>query len=134
MSSKFGDWLLDELGKRGWQQGELCTRAHIDSGTLSNIISGRRNAGDTSARGIARAFNIPEHEVFRQAGLMTSSHLTKESKTFRALQEKIETLAPDELPEVNRFVDFVLFGRGRKRLVDQAMQKNDPAENPGTSK
>lgn len=104
---------MEELEERGWAQSELCNRAQIESGTLSNIISGRRGIGPGKARAIARGLRIPEGEVFRQAGLMTEGRLTEEGQTMRELEEKIDTLTLGERRQVIQYIDFIRFTRQR---------------------
>ncbi len=113
MKQEFGIWLLEILEERGWAQSELCLRAQIESGTLSNIISGRRGIGPDKARAIARGLRIPEGEVFRRAGLMTEGRLTDEAKILRELEEKIGTLTTIERHKLNLYIDFVHFSRKR---------------------
>lgn len=122
MNESFGDWLLEELGDRGWTTAELCSRGRIHSGTLSNIINGRRNLGIDIAPRIARGLNIPEEEVLRQAGLLNTGRPTESEKTLRELGEQISILTNPERLKVSEYVSLLLF---RRRPGDLASKKND---------
>lgn len=131
---QFTSWLLNELGNRGWGNAELCARARINSGTLSNILGGNRKIGVDVARKIALALGHPEQEVFRRAGLMTEGRLTEGGRTLREVIEKTETLTTAERQGVSKFIDFVIFSRSRTRSDDPTSQKNDLVNDPGTTK
>jgi transcriptional regulator with XRE-family HTH domain len=64
------EYLLARLKERGWSQNELAKRAGISHGTISNILSGNKGAGETSLKAIASAFHIPPEEIFRVAGIL----------------------------------------------------------------
>ena len=67
---EFNEWLMHELERRGWNNSELARRAGVVPSTISMIISGQKEPGDKTLRGIARAFNLPPANVFRMAGLL----------------------------------------------------------------
>lgn len=60
-----GDWLLVELERRGWTQGELARRSHIAKSHISRMISGQRSAGIETLRGLANALDVPLDELSR---------------------------------------------------------------------
>lgn len=70
INETFTNWLNAELEKREWNYSKLATKAKISKGTISHILSGRRNPGSDFCEKIARAFNIPPDEVYRRAGLL----------------------------------------------------------------
>jgi transcriptional regulator with XRE-family HTH domain len=64
------DWLKDELAKRKWKQADLVRESNLDSAVISNIINQKRNAGETTARAIAKALNLPVDFVFEKLGIL----------------------------------------------------------------
>ncbi len=68
----FAAWLQGELDNRGWRQVDLVRKAGIHSGFLSKILSRERRPGVETCAAIARAFNLPEEEVLRRAGLLSA--------------------------------------------------------------
>ncbi len=66
----FSKWLKDELEARSWKQADLVRASGLDSAVVSNIVNGRRKAGETTAKAIAKALNIPAELVFRRASLL----------------------------------------------------------------
>jgi transcriptional regulator with XRE-family HTH domain len=69
-NDEFANWLLEELGRRGWDQSELARQSRVTTAQISRIFSGERRAGPAACRAIARAMHLPPEEVFRRAGLL----------------------------------------------------------------
>jgi len=70
LAMEFQDWLVEQLNLKGWNQAKLASRAGVTRTAISDIISGRRNAGSELCTAIAHALNLPPEEVFRAAGLL----------------------------------------------------------------
>ena len=64
------DFILKQVGDRGWSLNELARRAGLSSGSISMVMSEQRRAGPVFCNGIARALKISPEEVFRRAGLL----------------------------------------------------------------
>ena len=69
-ATPFGDWLVDELGKRGWSYNEMGRRSGLTHAIVSMVINGKTNPGTSFCTAIATALGIPHVEVFRRAGLL----------------------------------------------------------------
>jgi len=67
---EFGNWVVQELEVRGMSQADLARAAHVTRTAISDVVNGRRNPGKDLAQGIARAFDLPPEQVFREAGLL----------------------------------------------------------------
>lgn len=67
---EFTEWLLDELQRRGWQPADLAKQAELSTGSISNILTGKRKPGANICVSIADALNISPERVFRIAGLL----------------------------------------------------------------
>ena len=52
---KFSEWLASELERHAWSQAELTRRANVSQAAISNLLSGRRNAGEEVCRAVTRA-------------------------------------------------------------------------------
>lgn len=63
-------FLEQELERRGWKQADLARNANMDTGMVSNIMSGKRNIGPATGVAIAQALNIAPEILFRKAGLL----------------------------------------------------------------
>jgi len=68
MEINFSEWLIQQMDERGWTKADLTRNAKLSSGTISNIISGRRSPGIDTCRKIARAFQMPARMVLTAAG------------------------------------------------------------------
>ena len=68
---KFGDWLNHKLIELDLKPAYLSRLSGLDSGVLSNIISGKRqNPSVETCKVIAKSVNIPIEEVHRAAGIL----------------------------------------------------------------
>lgn len=71
MNTPFVSWLQSVLTDREISQAELARRSGLSRAAISNILGGMRNPGNEVCSAIAKGLNIPEDEVFIQAGLMS---------------------------------------------------------------
>lgn len=66
----FSEWLKKELNDRNWKQADLVRESKLDSAVISNIINGKRKAGESTARAIAKALGLPVDYVFEIADIL----------------------------------------------------------------
>jgi len=71
MQKELVTWINEELLQRGWSQSEAARRGGISSQMISSVVLGVANPGPSFCRGIARAFGVPEEEVFRRARILS---------------------------------------------------------------
>jgi transcriptional regulator with XRE-family HTH domain len=74
----FGNWLEAELKEREMTQADLARSAGVTRGAINGVITGARGPGIDLCQAIARAFQIPPEEVFRQAGFLPFKSETNE--------------------------------------------------------
>ena len=114
-------WLDEVLKARGWTRNQLSTAAGLASGTLTNIFSGDKGIGKGVSKKIAKALNIPEEVVFREAGLI------KKNPDYDELTEKIVHLVSqmDEIDknDVLQYAEVVLNRSKERDLVDDLMRR-----------
>lgn len=96
--NSFGSWVLQEIDQRGWSQSELARRAHASRGSISNIVTGKRDPGPEMCGALARAFNYPPEFVFIKAGLLPSKEemdptLAEANKLISELPAEYQTQA-----------------------------------------
>lgn len=106
----FSNWLLNKLREKGWNQAELATRAGVTRTAISDVISGRRNAGPDLCSSIARALDLPPEAVFRAAGLLPP--VSPESEVAQQILHLLSQLPPDEQ---RRYLDLLRFEVERQR-------------------
>lgn len=70
--SDFALWLVQELEARGWSRAELArrTRGGITSTAVDQVVNGQSKPGLKFARAVASAFEMPEEDVMRRAGIL----------------------------------------------------------------
>jgi transcriptional regulator with XRE-family HTH domain len=67
----FSKWLQSELDKQEWTQADLARKTDLSRAAVSLVLSKNRKPGPDFCRAIAHALDLPEEEVFRQAGLLS---------------------------------------------------------------
>jgi len=67
---RFKDWLLIELGNRGWSQADLARSARINRAVINKLLNGQSSPSPSTLEAIARAFKLPVESVYRIAGLL----------------------------------------------------------------
>ena len=71
VNKEFSGWLQDKIDKREWTQADLARKTDLSRAAVSQVLSENRRPGPEFCRAIARALDLPEEEVFRQAGLLS---------------------------------------------------------------
>lgn len=118
MATQFADWLLAELESRGMTQSELARKGGISQAGIAHVIAGDRKPGPKICKAIARAFSIPEEEVMRRAGLMSSA-----PKTGGKRVEMLERLAHIAAQLPPREVEFLIDSAQRRLEFEQGRDK-----------
>jgi len=102
----FVEWLELELNQRGWRPSDLARAAGVSSATISNVMTGSRNAGSDLCRGIAKAFGEPEEKVFRLAGLLSPLSGLEDEVSYRELYELWKALSTDDRRMLREFATY----------------------------
>ena len=71
VNKEFSKWLQKEMDKQEWTQADLARKSNLSRAAVSQVISENRGPGTEFCRAIAHALDLPEEEVFRQAGLLS---------------------------------------------------------------
>ncbi len=119
----FGDWLVEELEKRGWSQSDLVKTAGISRGTLSNIISGTRGVGSDSLVAIAEALKISPITIFRKAGLLPSG--PADEVKFEDWKYLLNKLPPAEQEEVRQIIEMKIDRRQKAEQTSRSSKFKD---------
>jgi len=67
---RFKEWLLEEMGQRGWSQSDLARSAELNRAVINKLLNGQSTPSPSTLEGIARAFKMPIEGVYRIAGLL----------------------------------------------------------------
>ena len=103
----FGLWMSREIDKRGWSRSEVARRGGISSSTIDKVINEFAKPGPKLCLALAEAFNMPDEEVFRLAGLFKrpSNRIADQRTEYRTrewsspaadLVALYEELSPDD--------------------------------------
>ena len=106
----FGKWLSEEMARQGINQSQLARRAGISRSTVKRIIDGERGVGRGSLGKIARALDLPPHELLRRIGYLPTERVT--DTTLARLMVVLSEL-PDE--DVEELLYIALGKRDRRR-------------------
>lgn len=102
MGTTFVEWLVKELEERGMSQAELSRKSGVSTGGISDIMTGRREPGDKTARKIAQALEIPAEEVYRAAGLL-SGH-PERTREIDQIMTLVEGMTQDDQKELLSYI------------------------------
>ena len=69
-TSNFANWLLGEIGRRGWTRRELAKQSGLSESSVYMILNGQRGASLEFCVGVAQALEIRPEVVLQQAGLL----------------------------------------------------------------
>jgi len=105
MANDFITWLNSELKNLGWNDAELAKRANMTPSAISMVLDGTRNPGPRFCIGVAKAFKMPQVDVFCKAGLITQCD-REEDQTIARIIEYLRRLTPSERTEVLTYTMF----------------------------
>lgn len=111
-AEKFSNWLFGQLREKSWSQSQLAIRAGISRGTLSNILTGNRRAGEDTLRAIAKALKLPPELVFRKAGLLPPKPATESE--VEVLTHLLMLLPPEERQDIYDLIRVKLDRQAQK--------------------
>jgi transcriptional regulator with XRE-family HTH domain len=66
----FGLWMSREIEKHGWSRSEVARRGGISPSTIDKVINEFARPGPKLCQALAKAFDMPDEDVFRLAGLL----------------------------------------------------------------
>ncbi len=67
---KFNDWLVREMGKRGWSQSDLARSSDLNRAVINKLLNGQTLPRPSTLESIARALKLPVEQIYRVAGLL----------------------------------------------------------------
>ncbi len=107
-NTDFPEWLQERLKLRDMTQADLARESGLTSAAISRIMNGSRRPGPDACRAIAKALEMEEVDVFRQAGLLSP--------------EPEESGKPEEPPNLREWVRIFLKAdeSERDRMIDVA--------------
>ena len=106
----FGKRVEEEIKKRGLTNAHVARKGEISQSSITDVISGRRQAGVRLIKGIAKGLDLPVEEVARWARILpTPKGLNKE---IEELVHQAEKLPPEEQRKLVEMVKALnrLFG------------------------
>lgn len=112
---RFKDWLLKEMGNRGWSQSDLARSASLNRAVINKLLNGPTTPRPATLEAIARALKLPVEGVYRMAGLLPEipehdsfvEEVTHHARQLRTPHRKstalllLKALASEEERELN---------------------------------
>ena len=100
----FSEWIVEELDDRGWSRSEAARRGGISPSMFDKVINGFSQPGMRFIEGIAKAFEISEHEVFaRLYGTDIDNRIVYE----------VSDMTPEEQREVLSYIQYLRSKKGK---------------------
>jgi transcriptional regulator with XRE-family HTH domain len=112
MTTKFTEWLLQEMEWRDLSMRELARRSHggVSHTQISKVLSGQADASADFCIAIAKAMRLPEIDVLRRAGHINTAPGETERLTLRELWTTLRGMSDDQLREVRHYARFLASG------------------------
>jgi len=111
---RFKEWLLKEMGQRGWSQSDLARSAELNRAVINKLLNGQSTPSPSTLGSISRAFKMPIESVYRIAGLLPSK---PESDSF--LEEAMHLMSKIKNPKRQATAILLI-----KALVTEEEQEN----------
>ena len=73
-TTRFTEWLQNEMDKRGWSQSECARASDLNRAVINKLLNGKCNPQPVTLIAIARGFKIPVETAYRAAGLLPPSN------------------------------------------------------------
>ena len=102
----FGDWLVNELGRRRWSHSELGRRAGLSQVQVSGVIAGQRSPGCDFCIKVAQALGESPVLVLVMAGILPPQE-TNDDSAISELIELARNLPPDERQQALDYIRFL---------------------------
>lgn len=109
MTESFGDWLSEQLHRRGWSHNELARRAGVSQPAISGIIAGRRPSADSCIK-IANALEESSIRLLQLAGILPDA---SEDAMLQQLIELARNLPDEDKQQILEYVKFIYQQRKR---------------------
>jgi transcriptional regulator with XRE-family HTH domain len=117
-----------------WSMRELSRRSGISHSHAARIVNGEVNPSADVCRRLARALNVAETEILKQAGYITDKPGETDNFTLREIWSYLKTMDHDQLRVVR---EIVRFQSGNRRasagVAEGANNYNLTSPTPGLS-
>jgi len=112
----FGEWLNEELKKRGLSQYAFGKMIDVPPTHINHLINGRRKPSAEMLETIAKGLKLPQEEIYRRAGILPQAPPKSEQK------EMLNYLF-DRFPEKEK-KDLLTYMRIKLMMLEEEKTKN----------
>lgn len=99
----FNTWLLSKLKEKEWSQADLARASGLTTAAISKYINGRIPDAEALKK-IARAFRLPNEQVFEAAGVFPPK--SKADEKIEQINHLAESMSEDEKQELLEYIKF----------------------------
>ena len=101
-----GSYINNELDRKGMIQAELSRKSGLDSGWISNLISGSKELGLVSLIGLSKGLGVSADAILRAAGYLPSVPARAEQN--QQLLYMFDQLNENDRKTIFRMMDVLL--------------------------
>jgi transcriptional regulator with XRE-family HTH domain len=123
-NKEFTDWLDRQVQERGWTFRELGRRAELSSGAISKVMTGTVSPTWEFCAKIARALEMPEVEMFRQAALLPPLPEARRQE-FERITDILATLPEGPIYEEATAAIMAIVESARRRSLEKEGEGED---------
>lgn len=107
----FVEWIESELSKRDWSRADFARKGKFSTAQVTRVLNREQKAGEAFCRGVSVAFNVPQEEIFRRAGLLSLADARSELANRAA--HLIDSMEDNNKQEGVRYLEY-LYDKSRK--------------------
>ena len=100
-----GKFIEDELARSGMSQADLARKSGLDTGWISNVISGTKQLGLKSMVGLSKGLGVPTDMILRAAGLLPP--VPAKTEQSEQLLYLFNQLDPDKKQDLLGYAEFL---------------------------
>jgi len=102
----FAGWLKKEMKSNGMSQSKLSELSGLHQGTISNVLTGKRQAGADFILAVARALRIKPEDLYRQTGLLPQKPSPTQETLINDIIDIVRRLSDDDKKELIEYARF----------------------------
>jgi transcriptional regulator with XRE-family HTH domain len=111
MTNKFAHWLSVKMQEKDWSQADLSRESKLTRQSIANYLSGRV-PNNEAIKKLAKAFKIPETQIYREAGILPADQTDNE---IEEILHRVKDLSQADRDMVLEFIGMLDRLRGKKK-------------------
>jgi transcriptional regulator with XRE-family HTH domain len=126
MATKFNEWLIDELKKRGWSMREAARHGPVSHTSIAQVINEERDPTLEFCMAMAEALDYSREYILRKAGILDPLPDKESDPTLSKWLEIGHTLTPEQREEAIRYAIWAFKEERHQRPRTEEVDRRGP--------